>query len=106
MFSSAKTSIMKRTVGIIFIAIVCLNVFGAFMRTLNGEPIGSPAYIIILVMMFFGGVQMTRKGSRNKLPTKPEDENQGLLSNTGSRPFCFTGRDQKGLSSLPQQTPP
>lgn len=62
---------MKRTIGWILLIMAALNFFGIFMRTLQNENIGSPAYLIILVMMFFGGISLIN--SKNK--TSNETQN-------------------------------
>ena len=48
----------KRTLGIIFLVISGLNIFGWFVRSSKGESIGSPLYIVLMVMMLFGGMAL------------------------------------------------
>ncbi len=47
---------MKKTIGVIFLVIVGLNFYSIIVRSYIGDPIGSPMYLIILVMMLFGGI--------------------------------------------------
>lgn len=47
---------MKRTIGTIILLIAFLNVVAIIGRISNGNPVGSPFYIIGLILMIIGGV--------------------------------------------------
>lgn len=49
---------MKRTIGWILLVIAGLNFVTLFVNLSQNKSIGSPAYLIILVMMFFGGLSL------------------------------------------------
>lgn len=49
---------MKKTIGWILVVIVLLNFVSIMARASKNEPLGSPMYFILLVMMFFGGLYM------------------------------------------------
>jgi len=69
---------MKKTIGIILLVIVGLNFISIMVRSSKGDSIGSPAYLIILVMMLFGGIGLLNSAGKKKNETtdiqKKEDE--------------------------------
>lgn len=66
----------KKTVGIILLVISGLNVFGWFIKLPKGESIGSPAYIVLIIMMFFGGISLinSKKKTSDNTDIQKKDE--------------------------------
>lgn len=65
----------KRVFGWILLAIVGLNVVAILVRMEQGASVGSPLYLIFLLMMFIGGVGLVRK--------KKNDRNSEAVMKTG-----------------------
>lgn len=68
---------MKKVFGGILLAISVLNLIAIIGRSSNGESVGSPLYIILIIMMFFGGIGLlaTKKTDKTtELPAEQKDE--------------------------------
>lgn len=74
---------MKKTIGIILLVIVGLNIISIIVRISNYDSIGSPIYLIILGMMLTGGIillkhknNMKNKSTQTltKFQSEPESE--------------------------------
>ena len=57
---------MKRKIGWVLLVIAGLNFVTLFANLSQNKSVGSPAYLIILVMMFFGGLSLIN--SKKKKP--------------------------------------
>ena len=68
---------MKKTIGIILAVIVGLNFVSIMVRSSKGDPIGSPAYLIILVMMLFGGIGLINSAAKKKNETTDIQKTEG-----------------------------
>ena len=66
---------MKKTVGWILLVMASLNFVTVFVRLSKNESVGSPAYLIIVVMMFFGGLSLINS-------KKKETENSTKIQKT------------------------
>lgn len=61
---------MKKSIGIILLVIVGLNFISIMVRSSKGGSLGSPAYLIILAMMLFGGIGLLSRANIKKNETK------------------------------------
>ena len=66
---------MKATIGWIFLVIVGLNCVTILVRLSQEVSIGSPLYLILLTMMFLGGLRLVNSKNRSK-PTSEAGVNQ------------------------------
>ena len=72
---------MRKVIGIILLIIVGLNLLSIIIRLSNGESIGSPLYLIILVLLGAGGfILANNSSSKTEEPQKKQDkpENSAL----------------------------
>lgn len=60
----------KRIVGWILLVIAGLNFLSVFVRLAQGESIGSPLYLILLVMMMVGGMSLVQSRKRGDSDSK------------------------------------
>jgi hypothetical protein len=68
---------MKKVFGIILLAISILNIVAIIDRTANGESVGSPIYLILIVMMLFGGIGLLaskKAKDSSDLPVERKDD--------------------------------
>lgn len=63
---------MKKIVGIILLVIVGLNIITISVRASSGEQVGSPLYVIILILFMFGGIALISSSKQGESET---DEN-------------------------------
>lgn len=49
---------MKKTIGWILLVISILNIISILVRLSNGDSIGAPLYIIIVIMMLIGRISL------------------------------------------------
>ena len=66
---------MKRTIGWVLLVIVGLNFVTILVRISQEVSIGSPLYLIILTMMFLGGLHLINSKNQAK-PTSEAGVNQ------------------------------
>lgn len=55
-----------KIVGIIFIVISALNMVAWLSRSSQGEPIGSPAYIVLVLVLLIAGLFMVASNKKNE----------------------------------------
>ena len=55
---------MKKTIGIILIVMVALNAIAIFTRISRNVSVGSPGYLIFLVLLLIGGLQLINSQKR------------------------------------------
>lgn len=70
---------MKKTIGWILLVISILNLISILVRLSKGDSVGSPLYIIIVIMMFIGGISLinSKKKSieeKQNLPSSKEND--------------------------------
>ena len=58
---------MKKMISIILFVIVGLNAIAIFVRIGNGEPAGSPAYFVTMLLMLVGGIWLYKNSNQEEV---------------------------------------
>jgi hypothetical protein len=65
---------MKKTIGIILLIIAGLNLISIIGRASSGVPLGSPGYLVILLIMIIGGIALINRSNTKKENTNETNE--------------------------------
>jgi hypothetical protein len=60
-----KNKNMKKIIGWILIVLAGFNLISIFFSLIGVTPVGSPGYIIVVIMMFFGGLSLINSKKDN-----------------------------------------